>query len=304
MRIGTNIMRGLLRALSALPLGFHYACAGVFSWLMRDVIRYRRDVVMINLARSFPDKKYKELEEIAGRFYRHFGDVIAETIWFGGCRNPDRLHKARLVEYSNIEAFEKAYSSGRGVVVLNSHFGNWELLGGCLCYDYRPERPANTAGVDDVVFVYKPLKSRMWDEIMGENRCAPVLGMGYKGYIPSEKILRYALENRDRKLVINLPTDQCPYKHSTSDDTVDFMHQATKTMLGGASIARKLGYSVFYMSIFPVTRGHYEWRFTEICADASLTTPHAIMQEYYSLLQTDLEEKPWCYLWTHKRWKR
>ena len=63
MKILTKLMQGLLRVFSALPLGFHYAWAGFFAWLLRDVMHYRRDVVMINLSRAFPDKKYKELKQ-------------------------------------------------------------------------------------------------------------------------------------------------------------------------------------------------------------------------------------------------
>ena len=81
------------------------------------------------------------------------------------------------------------------------------------------------------------------------------------------------------------------------------MHQPTRTMLGGASIAHKFGYSVFYMSLDSVSRGHYEWSFKEICRDASAMSPDEIMQEYYNLLQADLERNPANYLWSHKRWK-
>ena len=305
MKIGTGIMKAIMRGLSALPLGFHYACCGFFSWLLKDVFRYRRDVVMTNLARSFPDKKYNELKETADRFYKHFGRLIAETIWFGGCRNPERLHKQRLVEYSNIDVFDEAYRESKGLVVLYSHLGNWELMGGCASYDYR-EGGHLPEGLEpnDVVFVYKPLKSEMWDEIMRENRCAPVLRDGYTSYVSSEKILRFAIQNRDRKLVVNINSDQCPYSNSTVDETVDFMHQKTKTMLGGASIASKFGWCVLYASMIPTRKGNYEWKFTEICRDASAMTPCDIMQEYYRLLQTDIEACPWCYLWTHKRWKK
>ena len=305
MKVGTAIMKAILRGLSALPLGFHYACCGFFSWLLKDVFRYRRDVVMTNLARSFPDKKYNELKEITGLFYKHFGRLIAETIWFGGCRNPERLHKQRLVEYSNIDVFDEAYRESKGLVVLYSHLGNWELMGGCASYDYR-EGGHLPDGLEpnDVVFVYKPLKSEMWDEIMRENRCAPVLRDGYTSYVSSEKILRFAIQNRDRKLVVNINSDQCPYSNSTVDETVDFMHQKTKTMLGGASIASKFGWCVLYASMIPTRKGNYEWKFTEICRNASTMTPHDIMQEYYRLLQADIESCPWCYLWTHKRWKK
>ena len=304
MNVGTSIMKGIMRALGALPLGFHYVCFGFFSWVLKDVLRYRRDVVMINLSRSFQDKKYKELSEISGRFYKHFGRLAAEAIWFGGCRNPERLKAKRLVEYSNLEVFKRAYSESPGVAVLTSHFGNWELLGGCLNYDYRPDGKILEGLVpDDVIFVYKPLKSKMWDEIMGDNRCAPVKYLDYKGYISTENILRHVLGNKDRKLVVNKLSDQCPYRDSVSDITVDFLHQETRTMFGGASLARKFGWSVLYASLFPVGKGHYEWRFTQICPDASKLTVREIMDEYYNLLQKDIEAAPWCYLWTHKRWK-
>lgn len=304
MNVGTSIMKGIMRALGALPLGFHYVCFGFFSWVLKDVLRYRRDVVMINLSRSFQDKKYKELSEISGRFYKHFGRLAAEAIWFGGCRNPERLKAKRLVEYSNLEVFERAYSESPGVAVLTSHFGNWELLGGCLNYDYRPDGKILEGLVpDDVIFVYKPLKSKMWDEIMGDNRCAPAKYLDYKGYISTENILRHVLGNKDRKLVVNMLSDQCPYRDSVSDITVDFLHQETRTMFGGASLARKFGWSVLYASLFPVGKGHYEWRFTQICPDASKLTVREIMDEYYNLLQKDIEAAPWCYLWTHKRWK-
>lgn len=305
MLIGTIIMLGIMRVLSALPLGFHYAYGRFLSWFLKNVMRYRRDVVMINLSRSFPDKKYNELSEIADEFYNHFGRLIAEAVWFGGCRNPERLHRQRIVEYSNIDDFDKVYAESKGIVALYSHLGNWELMGGCASYDYR-EGGHLPDGLDpnDVVFVYKPLKSRMWDEIMRKNRCAPVLRIGYNSYVSSEDFLRYAVKNRNRKLVVNVNTDQSPYRNSTVDDTVDFMNQKTKTMLGAASIACKFGWSVLYSSMVPAGKGHYEWRFTEITKDASTMTPHEIMQEYYRLLQADIEAYPWCYLWSHKRWKR
>lgn len=305
MKVGTTLMKWLVRALGALPLGFHYACSGIFTWILKDVMRYRRDVVMTNLSRSFPEKKYSELKELSDGFYRHFGRILAETLWFGGCRNPERLRKQHLVEFTNLEVCEAAYENSPGAVLLTSHFGNWELTGGCTFYDYRPDSERrDIINSDSIAVVYKPLKSRMWDDIMCDNRCAPLLRKGFKGYVPTENVLRFALANHDRKMIYIFPTDQCPYKGATANDTVDFLHQPTKTMLGGASIAHKFGYPVLYMSIVPVSKGHYEWSFTEICRDASVESPHEIMQEYYKLLQADIEKHPSCYLWSHKRWKR
>ena len=91
-------MLGLMRALSALPLKVHYAFARFLSWFLKNVMRYRRDVVITNLSRSFPDKKYHEISAIADEFYKHFGRLVAEAVWFSGCRNPERLRRQRIVE--------------------------------------------------------------------------------------------------------------------------------------------------------------------------------------------------------------
>ena len=302
MKIGVKLMYGFLRLVSALPLGFHYACASFISWVLRDLLRYRRDVVMTNLARSFPDKNYGDLKQIARRFYRHFGTIIADTVWFGGCTNEERFRKQRLFELANPEVLEEAFRNSPGVMILDSHCGNWELLGGLVCYSSSPAIRGCYAR-DDAIVVYKPLSSDSWNEIMRLNRCAGVPGRDYKGYISSRDILRFALSSKERKQIYIVPADQYPYRDAIAPDPVEFMHQPTQTMLGGASIARKRGMSVLYMNHLPVSKGHYTCSFTEISPDASRMTPHEIMVKFYSLLQQDIEETPWNYLWTHKRWK-
>ena len=48
--------------------------ADILAWLLRKVLRYRYSTVMINLSRSFPNKKYKEIDRIAKDFYKYFVD--------------------------------------------------------------------------------------------------------------------------------------------------------------------------------------------------------------------------------------
>lgn len=86
MRLGEYIVRFFLRLLSWLPLRMHYALGRIVSFLAEKVLRYRVHDVTVNLSRSFPELKYKELKSLRHRFYRHFGEVIAETVWFGGLR--------------------------------------------------------------------------------------------------------------------------------------------------------------------------------------------------------------------------
>ena len=303
MKILRYLTRWLLLAFSALPLRVHYAWARFFAWVLKDVMHYRRDVVMTNLARSFPDKKYGELRQISSRFYRHFGDIIAEAIWFGGRMDPAKLHKQHLVETVNPEVVDEAFAHSPSVMILNTHCGNWEILGGFFEYDYREPPAERPCGIHDAVVVYKPLESRFWDEIMRLNRCAPILRRGFKGYVSFTSVLRYAVTHRAEKKIYIMNSDQFPYGKAMTHEMVDFMHQPTETMFGAASLAKKFGMSVLYMNMSSVSRGHNELRFTEICRDASTMEPRQIMEKYYSLLQNDLDRLPWNYLWTHQRWK-
>ena len=82
--IKIKIISGTLRLVSKLPLKFHYFCGDVVSWFMKSVVHYRRDVVMANISRSFPEMQYADVRKTVSAFYRHLGEIMAEAIWFGG----------------------------------------------------------------------------------------------------------------------------------------------------------------------------------------------------------------------------
>lgn len=63
---------------------------------------------------------------------------------------------------------EAALAESPGVVVLNSHFGNWELTGGCLDYDHRPDSERSKMEANDIIAVYKPLSSKMRRDNAGQ----------------------------------------------------------------------------------------------------------------------------------------
>lgn len=297
---GSDILEGLMRRLSKLPLGFHYSVCRGLSFLMQHVLRYRRKVVKVNLTHSFPDKSPKEIRSMTDAFYKHFGDVIAETVWFGGCSyGTDRLRRQGLCTTTNPEDLNDAFCACNGLVILVSHAGNWEITGGW--FDYVPEG-AYIYTANEVSVTYKKLSSDRWDRIMGKWRTAP-LPEGYKGYVESRNILRHALMNKGRKHIYVFPTDQYPYKYATKHELESFMGQKTMTMTGAAALAHKLGMGVGVFRMTCSGRGHYEQTFELICRDASKSTPEEIMADYYSRLEEDIQAQPWNYLWTHKRWK-
>ena len=299
-KFGTWLLRGTLRLLSKLPLCVLYALGAFAAWLARDVVRYRRNVVDHNLALCFPDKSDKERKAIRRGFYRHFGELVAETVWFGGCRNPERLHRKRLVEVENPETVKELFDAAPGLIILQSHSGNWELLGGIASYNYSDVAMPFTE--QNFCIVYMRQSSPTWDAILHDNRFAPLLDPEhFEGYIETRDFFRYTLEHRGEKKVYNVNTDQRPYALSKAVIEVDFMGQRTYTMTGAASLARKLGFAVAFESMCPDRRGHYVLRYVPICRNAAEMDVPQIMQQYYNLLEEDLRRQPENYLWTHRR---
>ena len=301
---GVWLAEVLLRPLRLLPLGFHYACGRVLSWFLYKVMHYRVDVVITNLSRSFPEKKYWEIVEITKGFYRHLGELFAEAMWFGGCtgeRGRKRLIKSRMVEVTNPGALNAADARGSGMMLLMNHRGNWEVFGG---FPFYACSEPFTVPYQRMAVVYKEFTSRFWNRFLADNRCAPLKGMpDFTGYVESREILRYAVSHRRDNYMYMFNTDQFPYKDTLRYDVGAFLHQHTYAMGGAASLACRMGMSTFYLRWERPARGHWLVTLVPLAEDASKTTPEDILKQYYQLLQEDIEKDPARYLWSHKRWK-
>jgi KDO2-lipid IV(A) lauroyltransferase len=298
-KFGVKIVRGLVKVFGSLPLRVHYWFAGFITWIMRDLMRYRYDVVMINLARSFPEKKYKELALIAKECYKHLGEIFVEAIWFGAS-SYKRLYKSGIVTVTNPEVFNEMFEKSSNTTVLFSHCGNWELLGGVL--GYRTSTGEKLILKEEQIrVVYKELHSKFSDDFFRLNRVNALERVGVECEIESSKILRTAIKGRNEKAVYIYIADQYPYMSAHNIGT--FLSQPTFAMLGSAGVANKLGHAVVYMKMKRVQRGRYEMTFVPICDNASELTPEVIMRKYFDILEEEIRETPHNWLWTHKRWK-
>ncbi len=210
--IGVALTLGLMRLAGAMPLRVHHALARPIAWLVGSVLRYRKDVVLINLSRSFPEKSYEEIRQISRRFYAHFARILTETVWFGACRGEkgrERLRRSHLVELTNPEELNRLWAAAPQLMILQSHAGNWELIGGLR--EYAGETPLDLTPASFAV-TYISQHSAVWDAVMAANRTAPVADLGFEGYVETSQVLRFVLERKDRKFGYSFITDQYPYR--------------------------------------------------------------------------------------------
>ena len=299
-RIPVILLRAISKFFALFPLKFHYFWADFIAWILRDVVHYRRNVVTVNIARSFPRLRYREVEQLVDQFYTHLAEVVVETIWFSGATHA-KLQKCDIVRVTNPEVLKEYFDNSPSVMILYSHCGNWELLGGILSYDHGSEVRMPVTE-QNLKIVYKKLNSPMWDEFMKGNRTTPT--SDYHGLVETGQLMRYIVGHRREKCIYLLNIDQSPYRGAGAHDIGAFLNQPTQASLGPAGLASRLGMSVLFMSFDRVARGRYEMTFTPICPDASRMKPAYILREYYDLLEKEIQANPVNWLWSHRRWKQ
>ena len=303
MSIQKAIIQGTMAVLSALPLRLHWASAHLVGWIAMHLVRYRRKVVEENIDRSFPDAPEHLRKRYVRDFYRHFGRLVCETIWFSHT-TARRMERSQIVSAVNPEESARLQSVAPGTIILAGHYANWELLFGFEHFAL-PEGSADSYAFkrSNVAMVYKKLNSPLWDEIFRECRLR-LLGTDFENYIESAGILRHVVEHHGDGYFYMFDTDQRPYANAKAVMDVEFMGQPAQTMYAGAGVAHKYGLAVSYLSMTRKPSGKgYLCELKTICDDASKMEVQQIMDEFYRLLEADIRKDPGEYLWSHKRWK-
>lgn len=303
MSIQKAIIQGSMAVLSALPLRLHWANAHLVGWIANHLVRYRRKVVCENIDRSFPDAPEHLRKRYVRDFYRHFGRLVCETIWFSHT-TARRMERSQIVSAVNPEESARLQSVAPGTIILAGHYANWELLFGFEHFAL-PEGSADSYAFkrSNVAMVYKKLNSPLWDEIFRECRLR-LLGTDFENYIESAGILRHVVEHHGDGYFYMFDTDQRPYANAKAVMDVEFMGQPAQTMYAGAGVAHKYGLAVSYLSMTRKPSGKgYLCELKTICDDASKMEVQQIMDEFYRLLEADIRKDPGEYLWSHKRWK-
>ena len=143
---------GFLRLFSLLPWRAVQALGGFIGWLMLKLPNRSREVARINLTNCFPELDAAELERLLGQSLRQIGKTFTESAcaWIWPADKTLRLVK----EVEGLEVLEQALASGKGVVGITSHLGNWEVLNHFYCAQCKPiifYRPPKLKAVDDLL---------------------------------------------------------------------------------------------------------------------------------------------------------
>ncbi len=109
-----------------LPTSILYGISQLLAFILKNVIHYRRQVVLNNLRNSFPEKSEQEIGHIAAESYRHLADRVVENI---RCLVISREEINKRMQVKNPEVLDKYYAQHRSIVVMVGHIGAWEFGG-------------------------------------------------------------------------------------------------------------------------------------------------------------------------------
>ena len=288
----SHILFCLLFPVSILPLRVHYFFSNIFFFFVYHIVGYRKSVIFINLARSFPDVKYGEIESLARKFYRHLADLAAETLWYVAATRRQLVKRVRLEQ---AEVLKQHYEQNRSVLLLCGHQGNWEFfLVTSVFADLR------WAGYpkEKMAVVYKALENQVMDELFQRVRRKHHFG----GLVESNRIARFMAQHRKEAWLYAMVADQSPLPGARY--CVDFLNQPTLMMNGPEQLARTLNCAVAYYKMNKEGRGRYVITVEPICNHPSELPDGGITAAYAKRLEENIHEQPEIWLWSHKRWKR
>lgn len=120
-------VRLVIAIVQALPLSVCERGAEWMATLFSRVLDIRRRVIEENLLTAFPNYSPHERQAIAWQMWRHLFLMAAEI-----AHTPRKVHETNWKEHSHIvnqELFVRTLLSGRPLVLISAHFGNFELGG-------------------------------------------------------------------------------------------------------------------------------------------------------------------------------
>ncbi len=121
------VVRILICVVQATRIETGQAVAGWLAWLFHDVIRLRGQVIDENLAHAMPDLSAAARARLARRMWEHLFLLVLEV-----AHAPRKIHETNWRQYlrlRDVAPLLRAMISGRPVIIVTAHFGNFELGG-------------------------------------------------------------------------------------------------------------------------------------------------------------------------------
>lgn len=272
--------------LSLLPLFILYGISYVFYLIVNYIVRYRRKVITQNLRNSFPEKSEREIAKLRRKYYLHLSQIAAEMLKM---LTMSRRQVMRRYRCENPEIVNQFADQGRSVILMSSHYNDWEWMILSLSMQYRLH----------AVGVGKANSNKIFEELV--NRARTRYGTEV---VFADRVREFFQQHEEAHTpcAYMMLSDQSPNNVNKSYKTL-FLNQPSGMIYGAEYFARKYDLPVVYYEIIKEKIGRYK-----IVNQLITDTPESLKQgkiidKYTKLLESTIRREPEYWLWSHRRWK-
>ena len=277
------IVYPLLYIFSLLPFFVLYAISDLIAFLMHSVFKYRKDVVLGNLAIAFPEKTEAERKKIARKFYQYFTDTFIECV---KCISISKkaLQKRNTGSYDMINGL---IDKGYNINVLGGHQFNWEY--GSLLYSLHIKKPLSA--------IYIPISNKVVNKIFYDIRTR------YGAVFISAADFKNRMDELTKEqYILALGADQNP-GNPLNAYWINFFGRPTPFVTGPEKGAIKNNAAVVYVGFKKIKRGHYHFESTLLAEHTAGRKEGELTCLYRDALEKAIANDPANYLWSHRRFK-
>ena len=284
-KILNHSLVGIMIGISYLPFWILYRLSDLMYLIVRYAVKYRYKVITQNLVNAFPEKSEKEIAGIRNRFYRHFCDMLFESLKMYS------ISEKQIEKHIQFKGYKKSYEffeQGKSIIILASHYNNWEW---CSSVQVKVNHL--------ILMIYNPIRGNYaMEKFLLHSRekwggkCIPV-------HQTARSIFSY---NKKGQLTgAWLAADQTP--PANSEFWTIFMNQETPFFSGPEKIAHATNQPIFFQHVKKTGRGKYVAEYTLLCENPQEMEQKDILLTYIRKTEEIIRKEPAYYLWSHRRWK-
>jgi KDO2-lipid IV(A) lauroyltransferase len=237
------------------------------------------------MSRSFPEKSQAEIMQEAKAFYKHFCDLVVESVK-GFSMSKAALSK-RMV-FTNTDLFKPYFERGQDIIVVGGHYNNWEWCGFATPLNFLHQS----------IGLYAPLTNKFFDKKMKASREKFGLIL-----CPMNKTRAYMEKDLGKAKATFFIIDQTP-SNVRRCHWMEFLNQDTPVFYGAERYAKLYDLPVFFMKIDKVKRGHYSVTAELLFEKPKETEQYEITELSNRKIEQQIINDSRFWLWTHRRWKR
>ena len=276
----------LFYPLSLLPLWLLYGIAYLFYLVIHYVVRYRRNIITQNLEKSFPEKSKREIASLRRKYYLHLSQIAAEMLKM---LTLSRHQVMRRYRCENPEIVNQFFEQGKSVILMSSHYNDWEWMILSLPLQYRHH----------AVGVGKANSNKVFEKLINRARTRYGTEVVFADHV-RELFQHY--EEAHTPCAYMMLSDQSPNNVNKSYKTL-FLHQPSAIIYGAEYFAKKYDIPVIYYEIIKERIGRYKIVNQIITKEPQKMEHGEIIERYTRLLEATIRNKPEYWLWSHRRWK-